>query len=104
MNRQVIDENILESTNVYLAAYVLIVISSFILISIDGFSLTTNFSAVLSCFNNIGPGLELVGPASNYASYSAFSKFVLIVDMLAGRLEIYPILVLFFGAARGRIE
>lgn len=104
MNQQVIDEGVLESTNVYLAAYVLIVISSFILISVDGFSITTNLSAVLSCFNNIGPGLELVGPASNYSSYSAFSKIVLIVDMLAGRLEIYPILVLFTGAARGRLE
>ncbi len=95
MNEQTVDEKILENTNAYLAAYVIIVISSFILISLDGFSLTTNFAAVLACFNNIGPGLETVGPTCNYGSYSALSKLVLIVDMLAGRLEIFPILALF---------
>ena len=102
INKQVIDEKVLESTNTYLAAYVALVILSFILLSFDDLSLTTNFSAVLACFNNIGPGLEAVGPVSTYASYSDFSKSVLIVDMLAGRLEIYPILVLFFISSRSR--
>ena len=55
----------------------------------------TNFSAVLSCLNNIGPGMELVGPTCNFSIFSAFSKLVLILDMLLGRLEIFPILVLF---------
>ena len=50
---------------------------------------------MISCFNNIGPGLEMVGPAGNYGAYSIFSKLVLIMDMLAGRLEIFPILILF---------
>ena len=65
------------------------------MLSTDGFTTTTNFTAVLSCFNNIGPGLEAVGPTCNYASFSVLSKLVLIMDMLAGRLEIFPILVLF---------
>ena len=54
---------------------------------------------MLACFNNIGPGLEAVGPTCNYAAYSTLSKLVLIVDMLAGRLEIFPILVLFSRSA-----
>jgi trk system potassium uptake protein TrkH len=64
-------------------------------ISIDGLSIEANLSAVLSCFNNIGPGLAEVGPTSNFSCYSDFSTFVLTVAMLAGRLEIFPILVLF---------
>ena len=64
------------------------------LISLDGFSTATNVSAVLACFNNIGPGLEAVGPTCNYGAFGILSKLVLILDMLAGRLEIFPILVL----------
>ncbi len=94
-NDRVVDEKILNNTDAYLAAYVIIIIVSFLLISLDGFSTATNFSAVLACFNNIGPGLEAVGPTCNFSAYSDFSKFVLILDMLAGRLEIFPILVLF---------
>ena len=67
---------------------------SFLLISVDGFSITTNLSAVLACFNNIGPGFDAVGPTCNYSAYSAFSKIVLTWDMLAGRLEIFPMLIL----------
>ena len=93
-NGHVIHEKILDSTSAFLAAYVVIVIASFLLVSLDGFSLTTNFSAVLACFNNIGPGLDAVGPMCNYSIFSPLSKLVLIVDMLAGRLEIFPILVL----------
>ena len=95
VNGQVMDEKVLDSANAYLAAYVIILFFSFVAISLDGFSVGTNFSAVLACFNNIGPGLEAVGPTCNYAAFSALSKLVLIVDMLAGRLEIFPILVLF---------
>lgn len=95
MNGQAVDEKVLANTNTYVAAYVIIIIVSFLLISVDGFSLTTNFSAVLACFNNIGPGFEAVGPTCNFAAYSIFSKLVLIWDMLAGRLEIFPILILF---------
>lgn len=101
-NGQPVDEKILQNVNAYLAAYVIIVGISFLLISIDGFSITTNFSAVLACFNNIGPGFDMVGPTCNFEAYSAFSKLVLILDMLAGRLEIFPILILFSRTTWGR--
>lgn len=94
MNGQTVDEKVLANTNTYVAAYAIIIIASFLLISVDGFSITTNLSAVLACFNNIGPGFEAVGPTCNFASYSIFSKLILIWDMLAGRLEIFPILIL----------
>ena len=93
-NGQVTDEKVVTNTNAYLAAYVIIMVVSVILISLDGFSPTTNISAVFACFNNIGPGLEAVGPTCNFAGFSDVSKIVLILDMLAGRLEIFPILVL----------
>ncbi|MBO4339339.1 MAG: TrkH family potassium uptake protein [Clostridia bacterium] len=95
MDDQRVSEKVLKNTGMYLIAYVLIIVISTLLISVDGFTLTTNISAVAACTNNIGPGFEQVGPTLNYAGYSAFSKLVLIGDMLAGRLEIFPILVLF---------
>lgn len=95
VNGQMVGEQVLDNTNAYLAAYAFIVVFSFIVISIDGFSPMTNFSAVLACFNNIGPGLESVGPTCNFGDYGLISKAMLIVDMLAGRLEIFPILILF---------
>ena len=94
-NGNVVDEKIVENTNAYLAVYILIIVVSFLLLAIDGFSIETNISAVIACFNNIGPGLDKVGPALNYAQYGIVSKFVLIMCMLAGRLEIFPILVFF---------
>lgn len=102
VNGRTVDEKVLQNTNAYLAAYALIVVASFLLISIDGFSITTNLSAVLACFNNIGPGLELVGPTCNFGGFSVFSKLVLILDMLAGRLEIFPILILFSKTTWGK--
>ena len=93
-NGQTVGEKILENTHAYLAAYVVIMLVSFLLISIDGMSMTTNITAVVACFNNIGPGLEAVGPSCNYAGFSPFSKIILAIDMLAGRLEIFPILIL----------
>ena len=93
-NDAVVGEKVLDNTNAYLAAYVIILFVSFVLISLDGFSVESNFSAVLSCFNNMGPGFDAVGPTCNISGYSAFSKLVLSLDMLLGRLEIFPILVL----------
>ena len=93
-NDAVVGEKVLDNTNAYLAAYVIILFVSFVLISLDGFSVESNFSAVLSCFNNMGPGFDAVGPTCNFSGYSAFSKLVLSLDMLLGRLEIFPILVL----------
>lgn len=97
VNGRAVDEKIMANTNAYLCAYVVILVASFLIISLDNFSIGTNFSAVLACFNNIGPGFETVGPMANFASYSVLSKIVLIFDMLAGRLEIFPMLLLFSG-------
>lgn len=79
---------------VYFAAFMLIFTVSFLIVSIDGFSFETNFSAVAATFNNIGPGMDVVGPMSNFAAFSPLAKIVLIFDMLAGRLEIFPMIIL----------
>ena len=97
-NGSVVDETILANTNAYLSAYTLIIFLVLAIISLDGFSVGTNFSAVLCTFNNIGPGLEAVGPTCNFSQFSDLSKLVLSWAMLAGRLEIFPILVLFSGS------
>lgn len=97
-NGKTVDEKVLANTNAYLAAYVVIIIVSTLLLSLDGFDFETNLSAVLACFNNIGPGMAAVGATCNYAGYSVFAKLVLSADMLAGRLEIFPILVLLSGS------
>lgn len=97
INKKTVDERVLNNTNAYLFVYLTILVSSFVLVSLDSFanSPMTSFSAVLACFNNIGPGLDAVGPTCNYGGFNVFSKLVLIFDMLAGRLEIFPMLVLF---------
>ena len=95
INNRALDERVLANTNAYFSAYMIILFLSFVLVSLDGFSITTNLTAVMSCFNNMGPGFEAVGPTCNYGAFSVFSKLILILDMLAGRLEIFPILVLF---------
>ena len=94
-NDTVVDEKVLDNTNAYLAAYIIIIFAVFLIISLDGFSIGTNFSAVLCTFNNIGPGFEAVGPTCNFSGFSPLSKLVLSWGMLAGRLEIFPMLVLF---------
>ena len=102
-NDSIVSEKVLDNTNAYLSAYVLILFTVFAIISLDGFSVGTNFSAVLACFNNIGPGLEAVGPTCNFSAFSDLSKLVLSWAMLAGRLEIFPILVLLSRSTwRGR--
>ena len=90
-----LDQDTLRSTNVFMAAYFIIFGVSVLLVSLDGQGLVTNFTAVAATFNNIGPGLEGVGPMANFGLYSGFSKLVLTVDMLAGRLELFPLLMLF---------
>lgn len=90
-----IEHSILRSTNVFLVIYFVLLLSSTLLISIDEFDFTTNFTAVVSALNNIGPGLNQVGPTQNFSIFSAFSKFILMFDMLAGRLELFPMMVLF---------
>ena len=87
-----VEEPVLKSVSAYTAVYIVSFFVVFFLISFDNFDILTNFSAAAACFNNIGPGLSAVGPAANYADYSVFSKLVLSVAMLFGRLEIYPVL------------
>ena len=95
INDRVVDEQVLDNANAYLSAYMILLAASFMIISLDNFSLGTNFSAVVTCFNNVGPGFELVGPTCNYSAYSPLSKLVLCFDMMAGRLELFPLLALF---------
>ena len=83
------------AVNIFLIAYMLITAFSVLLISLDDYSFTTNFSAVAATLNNIGPGLDQVGPVENFHLFSPFSKCVLIFDMLAGRLKLFPLLILF---------
>lgn len=94
-NGEMIGEQTVANTSAFLAAYVIIVFASFLLVSLDNYAMGTNFSAVLACINNTGPGFGGVGPSCNYAGFSDFSKIVLCFDMLMGRLEIFPILILF---------
>ena len=90
-----VDAEIVRTTNVYITWYLLVFVASVILISFDDFDLITNFTAVTATINNIGPGLNMVGPTGNFAHFSVASKLVLMFDMLAGRLELFPMLVLF---------
>lgn len=93
-------EPVIHSIHVFLGAYVMIFAASILLIStVDHYDFLTNFTAVAATLSNIGPGLGAVGPAGNFAGYSDFSKLVLIFDMLAGRLEIFPVLLLFSPSA-----
>jgi len=78
-----------------MAAYLIIFAFSILIISIDNFDFTTNFTAIAATINNIGPGLAKVGPVQNFSIFSPLSKIVLIFDMLVGRLEIFPLLILF---------
>jgi len=94
-NGRAVSESVLDNANAYLAAYSIISVVSFLILSLDGQSVGTTLSAVLACFNNIGPGIEAVGPTCNYAFFSDLSKVTLIFDMLCGRLEIFPMLILF---------
>ena len=95
VNGKTMDEKLISDTTTYFSVYMMILIVSFLIISIDGFSLMTSFSATLTCISNTGPGFESVGPVCNFSNFSILSKLVLCFDMLAGRLEIFPILMLF---------
>lgn len=95
LDGKAVDHATITGTRNYLIGCVLILTAVTLLIAVDGFDFTTNFSAAMSCFNNIGPGLSVVGPMSNYSAYSPFSKLLLSLAMLAGRLEVFPIVLLF---------
>ena len=95
MDGKKLDHPVVRAANIFLISYAGILVASILLLTIDNFDFTTNVTAVISALNNIGPGLSLVGPAGNFAFFSGFSKYVLMFDMLAGRLEIFPMLLLF---------
>ena len=94
MDGHVVEHETVRATNVYLASYFFIMLISVVLISVDNLDFTTNFTGVVAMLNNIGPGLGLVGPTGNFSIFGTFSKFVLIFDMLAGRLELFPMLII----------
>lgn len=92
---KVVDERVLSGVNSYLIVYLIVIVVSVLIISLDNFSFETTLTAVVACINNIGPGLGAVGPLGNFASFSDFSKLILCFDMLLGRLEIFPVLIMF---------
>lgn len=94
MDGHVLKHEVIRSVNVFTIIYFLLFFISILLISIDNFDFTTNFTAVAATINNIGPGLSKVGPTCNFGSYSIFSKIVLMFNMLAGRLELFPMIFL----------
>ena len=90
-----VDHEVLRSINVFFITYMIIFAASVFLVSLEGRDMVTNFTAVAATFNNIGPGLEGVGPTQNFGALSILSKYTLMFDMLAGRLELFPLLLLF---------
>ncbi len=96
MDGKLVEEDTVRGTLAFAAAYALVCIISMLLISFNNFDMETTVTSVFACINNIGPGLSLVGPMGNYYHFSAFTKIILSFDMLFGRLEIFPLLMLFF--------
>ncbi len=94
LDGEILDDDTVESVASYYLIYFISLAAAVMLITVDGFSMETNFTAVVSCLNNVGPGMDAVGAVMNYGAYSAFSKIILSIVMLIGRLEIYPILVM----------
>ncbi len=92
---KVVERDVVRSINVYFITFILIFAASIFLVSFEGKDLETNFTAVAATINNIGPGLSGVGPTKNFSTFTPFSKYVLMFDMLAGRLELFPLLILF---------
>lgn len=95
MNNRVVEHETVRAVNVYMAAYIAIFAASLLIISLDNFDFTTNFTAISATLNNIGPGLAGVGPTKNFSAYSNLSTLVMTADMIIGRLEIFPMIILF---------
>lgn len=95
LDGQVTDEKTMQKVFLFLAAYMMILAAGILVVSIDDFSFTTTSTAVITCLSNVGPGLDLVGPMGNFSIFSGFSKIILSLCMILGRIEIFPILVLF---------
>ena len=99
LDGHVLEESSLRSVHIFFSAYMLITLAATLLVSVDNYSFGSTFTAVVACIGNIGPGLEMVGPMGNFSAFSLFSKTILSLCMIVGRLEIIPILVLFSGNA-----
>lgn len=99
MDGKKISHDTVRNVSIYFIIYVVIFLLGFIIISIDNFDFQTNFTAVAATLNNTGPGLSIIGPTGNYSAFSPLSKYVLSFIMIAGRLELFPIILLFFPAA-----
>lgn len=95
MDGKPVEHEVVRAINVYFITFIILFTLSVFALSFEGHDLITNFTAVIATLNNIGPGLELVGPTGNFGFFSPFSKYVLMFDMLAGRLELFPLLILF---------
>lgn len=94
MDEKPVEHDVIRSVNVYFATFMCLYVISVFLVALEGYDLITNLSAVAATINNIGPGFQLVGPTCNFGFFNDFSKIVLIFDMLAGRLELFPMLIL----------
>ncbi|MBR1562739.1 MAG: TrkH family potassium uptake protein [Ruminococcus sp.] len=99
LDKKPVEHEVVRATNAFVVAYLIVYVVSLVIIALDGRDLITTFTSVAATINNIGPGLELCGPAANFGFFSTPSKFVLMFDMLAGRLEIFPMLLLFYPGA-----
>ena len=95
MEGDVVEGSVVKGVNLYFAFIMILLFAGTLLVSFDGLDFTSTFTGVVACINNIGPGLSLVGPMGNYDCFSYFSKIILSILMLIGRLEVYPILILF---------
>ena len=103
MEGKPLPENQLRGVYVYMSVYLILLAVSLLLLSLEGFDMTTTVTSVITCINNVGPGLEVVGPTGNFSGYSVWAKLLLSFDMLVGRLEIFPMLLLFAPSIwRGR--
>lgn len=96
INKTAVNRDTIEASKTYFMLYMLAIVLGALLISFDGFGVETSFTASLSCLSNVGPGMAKVGPSGNYAIFSSFSKIVLSIEMLMGRLEIYPVVILLY--------
>ena len=95
MDGKAVEHEVVRSVNVYFITFIALFTLSVFIVSFEGKGLVTSFTAVAATINNIGPGLELVGPTQNFSIFGSFTKYVLMFDMLAGRLELFPLLLLF---------
>jgi trk system potassium uptake protein TrkH len=95
MDGKPVEHEVVRAVNVYYITFTLVFVASMFIVSLEGYDLVTTFTSVAATINNIGPGLELVGPSANFGFFNIISKYVLMLDMLAGRLELFPLLILF---------